>query len=327
MPEMTDRYVATTLRTVTEKQRPEVEAELRASIRDAVDTRVEAGEDKEVAESEVLADLGDPDRLAAGYTGRPPYLIGPEHFFDYRRLVSVLLATVVPVVMAMVAAAHMMEDGDIADVFGTMIGAGMRVAVHIGFWATLVFALIERSDVKMPTGEWTPDRLPVRHGSRQVKLSDTVAALVFRVVAINAFILSRTVSPFTPDDGSFVPIFDLTVWDFWFPFLIGVLSVEIGFELVKYWVGRWTWPLASFNLALNALFAIPAVYLLATDRLFNPEFLAELPRQGLELDVIIIVVIVLAVTWDVVNGFRKANRTVRDSGATTAPAGAVDPGR
>lgn len=310
MPEMTERYVAATLRAMPEKQRPEIEAELRASIGDAVDTRVEAGEGKEVAEREVLTDLGDPDRLAASYTGRPPYLIGPEHFFDYRRLVSVLLATVVPIVMAMAAAAHMMEDIDITDVFGKMIGAGMRAAMHIGFWATLVFALIERSDAKMPPGAWTPDRLPARHGGRVVKLSDTVAALVFRVLAINALILSRTVSPFTPDDGSFVPMFDLMVWDFWFPFLIGVLAVEIGFEVIKYWVGRWTWPLASFNLALSALFAIPAVYLLATDRLFNPEFLAELPRQGLQLDVVIIVVIVLAVTWEVVDGFRKANRTV-----------------
>lgn len=306
MTELTDGYVGATLRSIPEKQQADIEAELRASIDDAIEARIAEGEDATTAELEVLTDLGDPDRLAADYAGRPAYLIGPEHFFDYKRLVSVLLVTVVPIVMAVVAVIHMIVGGEVGDVFGEMIGAGLTVAVHIVFWSTLAFALMERSDASVPTSEWTPDKLPARHGGGEVKLSETIAALVFLVLAINVFILSRTVSPFTAEDGSLIPIFDPTVWDFWFPFLIGVLALEIGFEVVKYRVGRWTWSLASFNLALNALFAIPAIYLLATDRLFNPEFLAEISRQVLELDLIIIVLVVLAVTWDVIDGFRKA---------------------
>ena len=38
---LTDRYVAATLRTLPEKQRPDIEKELRASIADAVDDRIE----------------------------------------------------------------------------------------------------------------------------------------------------------------------------------------------------------------------------------------------------------------------------------------------
>ncbi|HSM45480.1 MAG TPA: permease prefix domain 1-containing protein [Acidimicrobiia bacterium] len=308
MGELTERYVGATLRSIPEKQRADIEAELRASIGDEIDARVESGEDEGSAEQEVLTALGDPDRLAADYSGQPSYLIGPEHFFDYKRLVSVLLITVVPIVMAVMAVVEVIGSGDVGDMFGAAFGAGLAVAVHIVFWTTLVFALIERSGEKVPTGEWTPDRLPARHGGGEVKLSETIAALVFLVLAINVLLLSRTVSPFTADDGSLIPIFDPTVWDFWFPFLIGVLAVEIGFEVVKYRVGRWTWPLASFNLALNALFAIPAVYLLATDQLFNPEFVAEMPRQVLDSDLIILVLIVLAVSWDIVDGFRKARK-------------------
>jgi hypothetical protein len=309
MGELTDRYVGATLRSIPEKQRVDIEAELRASIGDEIDARVASGEDEGSAEQEVLSALGDPDRLAAGYSGRPGYLIGPEHFFDYKRLVSVLLITVVPIVMAVTAVFEVIGSGDVGDMFGEAIGTGLAVAVHIVFWTTLVFALIERSGEKVPTGEWTPDRLPARHGGGEVKLSETIATLVFLVLAINVFLLSRTVSPFTGDDGSLIQIFDPSVWGFWFPFLIGVLAIEIGFEVVKYRVGRWTWSLASFNLALNALFAIPAVYLLATDRLFNPDFVAEMPRQVLELDLIITILIVLTATWDIVDGFRKARKT------------------
>lgn len=45
MSELTDRYVAATLRTIPERQRADIEAELRGSIADAIDARSEMGED------------------------------------------------------------------------------------------------------------------------------------------------------------------------------------------------------------------------------------------------------------------------------------------
>ena len=41
---LTDRYVDAAMRTVPEKQRPDLSAELRASIDDQIDARVDAGE-------------------------------------------------------------------------------------------------------------------------------------------------------------------------------------------------------------------------------------------------------------------------------------------
>ena len=66
------------MRTVPEKQRADLSAELRASIDDQIDARVDDGEAPEAAERAVLTDLGDPDKLAAGYTDRPLHLIGPR---------------------------------------------------------------------------------------------------------------------------------------------------------------------------------------------------------------------------------------------------------
>lgn len=72
-------------------------------------------------------------------------------------------------------------------------------------------------------------------------------------------------------------------------------------------------PLAWLNLGLNALFAVPAVYLLMTDRVFNPQFLEELGWGSARdesdlLGRIIAVTIALVCTWDVIDGFRKAWR-------------------
>ena len=78
---LTDRYVAATVSGLDEAQRPEVERELHATIEDMVDARLEAGAPTRAdAERAVLVELGDPLRLAAGYSGRPLHLIGPVSY-------------------------------------------------------------------------------------------------------------------------------------------------------------------------------------------------------------------------------------------------------
>lgn len=305
MSELTDRYVGATLRTIPEKQRDDIEAELRASIDDAVEARLEEGEDAEAAEREVLGALGDPDRLASGYTGRPGYLIGPDHFFVYRRLLAVLLVTVVPIVLAVTAVAQFISGSDIAEVFAQLVGVGISLIVHIVFWTTVVFYFIDRSDEDTGT-EWSLSMLPSLPSAGSIKLSDTIASVVFLVITIAMIIVSRDISPITAADGSMVPIFDPAMWDFWFPFLIAMLAVEIVFEVVKYRVGFWTWGLASVNLAINALFAVPTVYLLATDQILNPEFFETVPEQLVSLDWVIIAFIVAISAFDVIYAFRKA---------------------
>ena len=79
MTTLTDRYVWGVLRAVPETQRPDLEPEIRALIADALEARsaVDAGEVPAAAERAVLAELGDPEVLAARYTDRSLFLIGP----------------------------------------------------------------------------------------------------------------------------------------------------------------------------------------------------------------------------------------------------------
>lgn len=311
MRELTERYVAATLRSIPASQKADIEAELRTSIDDAVEARLAQGKDPGTAENEVLAELGDPDRLASDYVGRPAYLIGPEYFFDYKRLVIVLLITVVPIVVGVVAVVQLIAGGGIGSVLGETIGVGISLVVHIVFWTTLVFVVIERSGQKAKAAEWSLATLPPLPTAGSVKLGDTIGSVVFLVVAIAGIILSRTVSPLTTDDGVTIAIFDPAMWDFWFPFFIAVLLVEVVFELIKYRVGRWTWSLATVNVALNALFVIPAVYLLISERVFNPVFFEEIgwgdvPAGDGTLVLVTVAVVVIIAMWDIVDGIRKA---------------------
>jgi len=314
MSELTDRYVGATLRSIPEKQRADIEAELRVSIVDAVEARVESGEDAEAAERVVLTGLGDPDRLAAGYAGRPGYLIGPDHFFAYKRLLTVLLITVVPIVAVVIGVVQAVSGDDFGSVVGHTFSVAISLIVHMVFWTTLVFAIVERSDHKTPANEWALSDLPPSLTvAGTVKFGETIATVVFLVFAIAAISLSQTISPLSADDGTPIPIFDPELWSFWFPFFMSVLALEIVFEVVKFRIGRWTWGLASVNLALNALFAVPAVYLLVTEQVFNPVFFDEIgwgaePASNGSLVVVTMIAIAGIALWDVIDGFRKARK-------------------
>jgi hypothetical protein len=60
----------------------------------------------------------------------------------------------------------------------------------------------------------------------------------------------------------------------WVPFLMVVLIASIALEMVKYWTGRWTVPLAAMNKVLTLAFAIPAIWLATTEGLMNSDFVA-----------------------------------------------------
>ncbi len=106
MTTLTDRYVEATLLRLPGRQRHDIERELRASIADAVDDRIEAGDEPAAAENTVLTELGEPARLAARYADRPRHLIGPELYGDYVTVLTALLATVIPIVVTVLVVAH-----------------------------------------------------------------------------------------------------------------------------------------------------------------------------------------------------------------------------
>jgi hypothetical protein len=312
MTELTERYVAAALRTIPEKQRPDIEAELRASIGDAIDARVGNGEAFGSAEKEVLTGLGDPDRLAASYTGVPGYLIGPGVYFDYRRLLTVLLITVVPISMVAVAVAKAVVGDGFGSVVGSSFGTGFTVALHLVFWTTIGFAIVERSsDSGAVTPRWTLASLPHALTVKRVKFGETIAAIVFLVLTMAAIVVQRNVSPFTTDDGAAIPLLEPSLWSFWLPFLLAVMGAEVIFEMVKYRVGHWTLGLASTKLVIGTLFSVPAAYLLLTGQLLNQDFFTALGwPAGLvaesSLTIWTVIVIAAITIWDAFDGFRQA---------------------
>lgn len=291
---LTDRYIYAVQRSLPERQRADIDRELRGSIADAVDAKIDAGADATAAEHAAIAELGDPYRLASSYADRPMYLIGPAVFPDYIRLLKVLFAIVLPIAFCCILLGQLASQHPVGQVIGGTVSLAIALAAHLGFWPTLVFALIERSPQRDDM-KWTPERLAQMPAAGAVKLSDTIAGVLWYVVLIGALIWARL---FTLDGAS---LLHPAMSGFWVPYFIALAALALALEVLVYRMRNWSLPLLVGKILLVAAYLIPAVSLLLNGAAFSEGFLknahiaSTFPPDGPGTIFLVFLLIVLAV--------------------------------
>ena len=310
---LTDRYVRATVADLDDEQRADVERELRTTIEDMVEARAHAGEPTAQAERAVLTELGDPMRLAAGYSGRSLHLIGPGVYPLWLRLTRLLLAVIVPLAALGHVVARLLTDAVATDGIGAVaadtVGLALTVALHVVFWTTLVFAVIERTSASGELSPWNPDQLP-ETGEGRVGIAETAGSLVLLALVALGIVWQQTSSPVRAE-GDPVPILDPALWSGWLPFLLLVLLAQAVLAVVVFRARRWSRRSAVAGMVLDLAFAVPVLLLLWGDRLFNPELVAELVRGGWEnaqrdLTVSATIGVLVVLVWSIVDGIRRA---------------------
>lgn len=321
MTTLTDRYVWAVLRAVPQAKRAELEPEIRALVADAAEAH--AGHaSPEAAERVALTELGDPDALAAQYMDTTRFLIGPRLYPEWERLLRLLLPIVVPIAGIAVGAVGWVSGKPVGEAIVSGLGVAFNVAVQLAFWFTLVFAIAERtgSAVAPLTGQpWSPDQLPEIPAPDRMSLGEAIATIAFGVFVLVAIVWVQLASPIVID-GTAYPLFDPTTWSWWVWYVVALTIGEIVFAAALYLRGRWTWGFATVNAALGAALAIPAVYLISENLLFNDELVAAIDAQTTSdwftvTMTITVLVIVLVTVIDAIDGFRKAWRTSRQEPA------------
>lgn len=273
MTTLTDRYVDATLRRLPARQRPDIEKELRGSIADAVDDRVEAGGDPAEAEIEVLAELGDPVRLAAGYADRPLQLIGPALFLDYTRMLTTLLAVVVPAVAGVTGLVRALDGGTALPLLGDVLGAACTAGVHVAFWTTLVFAVVERAPAprRSPTKPWTPTALP-EPPSKRARYGELITETAMLVLFGTFILLSPVVSTRKDANGDPIGLLSPWLWDTGVVYLfLAVVVASLGFSFARHYA-RWSLPIAITGSLADVASAVALIWLATSDRVLNPAF-------------------------------------------------------
>jgi hypothetical protein len=282
-----NRYIAEVGRHLPEKDRSDIEAEIRSMIEDMLEERRERGQNAKVADDKVIAEmleeLGDPKLLAFQYAPPKRYLIGPDWYEGYIKVLQRVLFTAVPIVAAVTFVLRLTDDPlDFVNAVGAAVRGAFNVGVQILFWVTLVFVLLERSDEKpddlpKPSSRtWTIAQLPEMPSKRQIGIAETIMN-----IAVLLFLLIWIALPFTLDrfQGNPVPVIPFlhpNLWNFWLPLFFVIMGLTLVHEVFKLKLGNWTPALTATNVVLGLISIAYIAALVTTQDVINPEFLARL---------------------------------------------------
>lgn len=316
---LTERYITAVIGSIPVTSRNDVQAELTASIDDAIEARTEQGERRIDAERAVLTDLGDPRVLAAGFADRPLHLIGPRFYLIWWRILKLLWAIVPAVAMAGVALSEMLAKASISEIIGNSISTGLAVVVYLTFWVTLVFAVLERTLSTSALPDWNVDQLPKLQpkGVRTADLVASLSSISFFVLGIGVLFWDRF-HGFVRLDSDSISILSPNLWPWWATGMLVLLAAEVALVVGVYLAGRWNATAAIVNTALALVFAISATALLATGRLVNPELIKFVfTENGVDADSLHAVAVITGATiigtsvWNIGHGWLKAARSNR----------------
>ena len=312
---LTERYISATIRSLTPQVQDDVRAELEASIAHAIDARLEQGEARDDAERAVLTELGDPSVLAAGFADRPLHLIGPKYYLVWWRLLKLLLIIVPVCAFGGVMLGQLIAGAPTGEVVGTAVVAALGSVVHVGFWVTLVFFILERTGAD--TGvKWNLDQLPepTQNGAGR---ADAIASIVFLVLGVGAVFWDAFIG-FFPTEGAPIAILDPGLWPWGIAFLLALIAAEALLAVVVYARRGWTIGAALINTALAVAFSVWSLILLAQGELLNPEFLSHVfTDNGVTDETMRILAVITGFglvafpVWDIVDGWIKTARARR----------------
>lgn len=315
---LTKRYLAAAVRDLPGDQRDEFRRELAERIADAVDARREAGASPPDAEYQTLVELGDPDLLVASYRDDPQFLIGPVLFPLWKRLLRIIALTVIPTVGAAFIFAQLLAHKSFGEIIGSTFVTLISLAVHLGFWTTLIFAVLQRNLRGGPLMPWKPELLPEVTGPpRHEMRTDFIAHLVFIALLAAGIVGLPLLVPFRDADGATLPLFNHGTWSWLQWWLLGALAIDLVFWILLARRGCWTLEFAAASIVPNLAFAVPLAWAFAADRLLNHAVLERTGWTGwagliapggvlAALAAVVTIGIALATPMD---GFLKALRT------------------
>ncbi|PFZ42351.1 hypothetical protein COL77_15560 [Bacillus wiedmannii] len=326
-----DIYVEEVAKRLPEKNREDIILELRSTIEDMLPDDYNEDDEKRVLEK-----LGSPVSLANGYLDRPMYLIGPRYFDVYTTLLKMIIPiAAVIALIAMVAENFVGYDGEqavlnvILNLIGKGIGEIIEVGLHVFFWLTLVFAILERTDKDKGTQplttslkKWTPDDLKNTSyvpKKKSISKFEVFGGLMWTAIwATLYFYANHLVGVYhgTESGLKFVAAtFNQEVLLQYWPIVVIVIVFEIGISLYKLIQGQWTKRLAIGNAILQIVGTIVFIVIIVNPHLFNEGFITYVANvftiSPEELKKWLIgggiLIYVLSAALNIYDGFRKAS--------------------
>jgi hypothetical protein len=289
--EKVERYIYAVTKRLPQKQRSDLEQELRSLIEDMLAEQVKNGKATEKDIDQVLIELGDPVLLADRYRAKRNYLIGPENYDTYFLVLKIVIAAVAfGITLAMTIGFFVEPPESIAKLFLDYFSALFGALLQVFAWITVIFAIIEHQNVsiseELKTESWNPADLPeLPDKNLVIKPAEPLVGLLFAVIALILFNTAEHligIYSFS-DDGPMrlIPLFDPEGYRALLPLINIMLALGMIKESLKLVIRKWTKGLALANLAFNLLSFGLFVLFIRGEGLWSDSFFAFWSEVGL----------------------------------------------
>ena len=306
--DLVSRYVYAVTKGLHEKQRGDIEKELRTLIEDMME-QYEGNESYEIKVEKVLQSLGDPAVLADNYRESKRYLIGPENFDNYILLLKIVLGAVSLGISIAIGVSSIFSDQQNAAHIFTDHLAALFSAVLQGFaWVTIAFAVAERKGVKLALdGEtkeavWSISKLPaIPEKEAVISPAESIFSILITILFITILYFAPQVfAVYIPNNTAgmtVIPIFDVAVLTGYRWLIVGIFIFSIAKEVVKLISGRWILKVSVGYSIFSVASTILTLIMFSDSRIWNPTLSAGLLKY-------------LDFSLDFINRFGQANKGI-----------------
>lgn len=323
-----------------EKNREDILLEIRSTIEDMLP---EDPTEKEV--KDVLQELGDPVKLAHGYSEKPMHLIGPRYYDTYISLIKMILPIAITISLITLVAENIIgsvEEGNIAMVILTIVGQGVWRVISVGmqvfFWITIIFALIERVNLGIDEEDfgpnrkkWTPEdlkKVALVPKKRMISQWEVYGAFLWTAIWGTVYFHADQLLGIYENQGEgltfITPALNQDVLLSYWPGVVLVIGLEIALALYKLLKKEWTKGVVWFHTIQELLSIGIFVWIITDERLFQPAFISYISdlfgvsaaqvENGLAWRIASIFIIFGV--WNIIDGWMKYKRRVKKTKLT-----------
>ncbi|MGB7605337.1 MAG: hypothetical protein WBL93_07645 [Lutisporaceae bacterium] len=287
--DLVNRYVYAVTKRLSEKQREDIEKELRTLIDDMLE-QYEASEAYEIKVQKVLLDLGDPEIMANNYRSTKSYLIGPQNFDNYILILKIVMGAVflgisISVVVGSIFASQLDIVGIFTDYLGTLTSALLQ-----GFaWVTIIFAVAEYKGVDMKgsnlKGEkWSLSELPlIPEKKAAISPWESIVSILFSAIFMTIFYFApQLFAAYITNDingTTIIPIFNLDILNTYRTLFVVIFIFSVLKEALKLISGRWTLKLSVVVTVLSIATTVLMVMVFTNPAIWNPNFSVEIMQH------------------------------------------------
>lgn len=333
--EIAKRYIYEVTKSLPKNQRQDIGNELYGLIEDMINERFQHKQPSETDVKNILLELGPPNQMAQKYLDHSNYLVRPERYDSFIRVLKILFLSIIALLLAIFVVKIIVNPIDIVDHFvQLLISLIITIPMAVG-WVIIGFMLAERftqerlDDLTL-NNKWDPAKLPPVPSANQKKQQrKAIVGIAIYLLLTIAFIFSNNYfGLWLFQDGSLLGVISFLHVESYDQLLLLILvlfGLGIIKESLKLVDGKWNPVLVRFTIIANLISLGLIVFILFTGNIWNPNFMSGLVKHGLvmegsdgfnivkviweQLTLWTIVLLIVGLLGEMVVGFIKMRKT------------------